>query len=317
MNKIPICFFFDHKIVIPAGVSISTLLESAKPDTFYEIYIFHPGDLVDEYLETIVKLKTVYGNCNFTFLDMHGKFIDAYVLRGIPNVTYYRLSVPELLPQYDKIIVSDVDMIFNIDLSDLYKNISFDGFYLAAVKNALVKKSYVKSLGCDPLTYVNCGFLVYNSFEIRKNNIYKKFYELIGNKYFYLDQDIINIVCKGKIKYIHPKYNISQSFYQKYYEDIEWLKKLFTEDEIKEAFNSLSKSDNGIIHYNGINPWEQICWRHDMWWDKYRNSIYFNDKYYYEHYKKLQNPDYKYLIKKIIKSVLKKYFGNIKKKLLD
>ncbi|RCK76502.1 MAG: Lipopolysaccharide biosynthesis glycosyltransferase [Ignavibacteriae bacterium] len=317
MNIVPICFFFDHKIVIPAGVSISTLLESAKPDTFYEIYIFHPGDLVGHYAETITKLKAKYNNCNFTFLDMHDKFNNAHVLRGIPNVTYYRLLVPEVLPQYDKIIVSDVDIIFNVDLADLYNEIEFDGCYLAAVKNAIVKNSYVKSIGCDPLLYVNCGFFIYNSLQIRKDEIYKKFYELVGKKYFYLDQDIINIICKNKIKYIHPKYNLSQSFYQKYYQDIDWLKKLYSDIEIQEAFNALFSYDEGIIHYNGINPWENICWRHDLWWEKYRYSMYFDDKYYYRYYMMLQNPNINYMFKKLIKISLKKYIGNIKKKIFD
>ena len=36
------------------------------------------------------------------------------------RVVYYRLIIPELLPQYDKVIYSDVDVMFKGDLSALY-----------------------------------------------------------------------------------------------------------------------------------------------------------------------------------------------------
>lgn len=326
MNKVPICFFFDHKIVIPAGLSISTLLESAKPDTFYEINIFHPGDLVGHYKDTITKLKQYYNNCDFTFLNMSDKFTNAHVLRGIPNVTYYRLLVPELLPQYEKVIVSDVDIIFDTDLASLYNTLELDGYYLAAVKNAIVKNNYVRSLGCDPLKYVNCGFFIFNSYKVRQDKISEKFKKLVGNKYFYLDQDIINIVCKDKIKFISPKYNLSQSFYQRYYKDTEGLRKLFSDEEILEGFEAsvihyykqtTNDSKAGLIHYNGVNPWEKLCWRHDIWWEYYRKSIYYDHKFYINHYDNILNPTSKNLLYSLIKTIMKKYFGNIKRKLLQ
>ncbi len=325
ITVIPICFFFDHKIVIPAGVCISSLLDKAKSDTFYEIFIFHPGDIVGNYKETLTKLEEVYNNCKFTFLDVRDKFKNGYILRGIPNVTYYRLLVPEMLPQYDKVIVSDVDIIFNIDLSNLYNTVEFEGCYLAAVKNAIVKNNYVRSLGCDPLKYVNCGFFIFNSAQVRQDKISEKFKELVGNKYFYLDQDIINIVCQGKIIYLHPKYNLSQSFYQRYYKDPDGLKKLFSDEEISEGLEasvihyfkqSTDNSKSGLIHYNGVNPWEILCWRHDIWWEYYRKSIYYDHKFYVDHYNNIINPTAKNLLYRLIKTIMKKYFGKLKRKII-
>jgi UDP-glucose:(galactosyl)LPS alpha-1,2-glucosyltransferase len=307
MTTIPICFFFNQRLVIPAGVCFTSLLKKANADTFYDIFVFHPGDLHEEHKSTLTKLKEIYPNCNFTFLDMSDKFDNAYILRGIPNVTYYRLLVPELVPQYNKIIVSDVDIIFDTDLASLYNKLELDGYYLAAVKSPMVKIKYVKSLGCDPYNYVNCGFFVYNAFEIRKNKISDKFKELVGKKYFYLDQDIINIVCQDKIKFISPKYNLSQCFYERYFDKPERLKTLYSNAEIYEVFNAgvlgfdkanrNSVDGTGIIHYNGINPWEKLCWRHDIWWEYYRDSIYFDKIFYHEHYKKILNPQVKELWK--------------------
>ena len=41
MNIVPIAFAFDYNLILPACVSISSLLMNAKEDTFYDIYVLH------------------------------------------------------------------------------------------------------------------------------------------------------------------------------------------------------------------------------------------------------------------------------------
>lgn len=41
MSKIPIVFCFDDNLLMPAGVCLTSLLEHANPDTFYDIFILH------------------------------------------------------------------------------------------------------------------------------------------------------------------------------------------------------------------------------------------------------------------------------------
>ena len=323
MTTIPICFFFNHRIVIPAGVCITSLLKSARPDTFYDIYVFHPGDLNSDHKSTLTQLKNIYPNCKFNFIDVSDRFHHAHILRGIPNVTYYRLLVPDFLLHYDKAIISDVDIIFNSDLTELY-NLDLEGYYIAGVKNASCHRRYVKKIGCDPNKYVNCGFLVYNLQEMRAHKIQNSFYKLVGKKYIYLDQDIINIVCKNKVKFLPPKYNLTGGFYRIYYQDKERLKLFFSEEEIEEgikAFVSLAKNESQnsypcIIHYNGVNPWESLTWRHDIWWEYYRKSIYFDHYFYYKYNEIIVYGAFVDLFKKIIKYIMRKYFKRLKDKIL-
>ncbi len=320
MNYVPICFMFDHRVAMQAGVCFSSLLDKAHKETYYEIFVLHGGDIMGEYEETLLRVNRSYKNCTIHFIELGDVFTHAYKLRGIPNNTYYRLLIPELLPQYNRIIVSDIDIIFNIDLWDLY-TIDFNQNYIAAVKNSIVNKRYVRSLGCDPLQYVNCGFFMYNSQEIRKDNIVGKFKKLVGGKYFYMDQDIINIVCRNKIKYISPMYNSNQSFYEKYFRDPNYLNKLFSAEEIEEGFkaavtiNHNRQEETGLIHYNGLNPWDDLCWRFDIWWEYYRNSMYFNNDYYYNHYSKVLNPPIKDTTIKLLKTTIKKPFGKFIRKI--
>lgn len=48
------------------------------------------------------------------------------------RLLYYRLLTPELLPQYDKAIYIDVDVLFKKDLSEVF-NIDISGYECAAV----------------------------------------------------------------------------------------------------------------------------------------------------------------------------------------
>ena len=41
MNIIPIAFAFDEKLIRPACVCLTSLLENANADSFYNVYIIH------------------------------------------------------------------------------------------------------------------------------------------------------------------------------------------------------------------------------------------------------------------------------------
>lgn len=133
MNTVPIAFAFDNNLVMPACVCISSLLMSAKPDTFYDIFILHSPkeELTKEKLDL---LPHYYSNCRLQYRKVDATFDDAFEIRGITTPTYYRLLIPDLIPEYDKVIYSDVDVIFRMDLSQLYQS-DLAGYLLAATKD--------------------------------------------------------------------------------------------------------------------------------------------------------------------------------------
>ena len=99
MRTIPILFTFDDKLVLAAGVCITSLLETAAKDTFYDIFILHgPECRFEESL--LAKIPEIYENCRITFRKVEGEFKGAYKIRGIPETAYYRLLAPELIPEY-------------------------------------------------------------------------------------------------------------------------------------------------------------------------------------------------------------------------
>jgi lipopolysaccharide biosynthesis glycosyltransferase len=186
-----------------------------------------------------------------------------------------------LIPQYSKIIYSDVDVIFLKGLNNVY-NEDVTDYYLAAVlsRGAVFNKAcnkYVKTLNLDPDKYVQSGFLVINSFKIIEDDICSKFKRYSFQRFLFQDQDIINIVCKDKIKFLPLKYCYTQGCFNLLFTDKDMLLKRFSETEITETLN-----EGVIIHYEGINkPWNSYCFRYDIWWEYYRKSIFFDAQFYF------------------------------------
>ena len=102
----------------------------------------------------------------------------------------------------DAIVVDNVEDLWNVDLKD---NV------LAGVKEPGEWSKHLNIDGMDN-KYINSGVLLMNLKEIRNQKLDDKMIELLNtNFYYYPDQDVINIVCKDKIKYISNKYNSTET----------------------------------------------------------------------------------------------------------
>ena len=139
---------------------------------------------------------------------------------------------------------------------------------------------------------------------MRKDNIVEKFKIIGEKKWKYQDQDVLNISCNGKIKILPP-----------------WFGIVGTINEILSDKNQPYYTDNeaefaltrGTLHYNGGKPWKEFCYNFDIWWEYYRNSVYFDFTYYHNFYRhKMSDLDTLPLLKRI--KLLAKYFvrGKVK-----
>ncbi len=281
MNVVPIVFAFDKNMVMPARICISSLLQNAFKDTFYDIFILH-GPKCDFTGKELDELISIYRkNSRVKFMSVSGLCDSKYEIRGITTATYYRLLIPGLIPEYDKVIYSDVDVIFRSDLWNIYNSTNMEGFYVAGVNSlshleSQSKHYYETKLRIDPRKAIYDGNMIVHSKLIREDGLEKIFVEEMKNKYLYQEMDIINKVCAGRIKYLPPFFCYTTNFdeYALYHRDV--LLHSFSEEEIKQTL------DCGIVHYNGAKPWNGYCSRFDIWWEYYRSSIYFDRAFYYD-----------------------------------
>ncbi|MBQ3613457.1 MAG: glycosyltransferase family 8 protein [Bacteroidales bacterium] len=281
--KIPIVFAFDENLILPAAVCISSLLEHANENTYYDIYVLHPKG-VNMQNSILSRIYEKYHNFNLSYIEVEPVFNNAYEVRGITNPTYYRLLIPKLLPNLDKVFYSDVDIVFRSDLSGIYK-MDFEDNYLAATYDIgmILSKDgldHISSIGLkNSNKYLQAGFLLMNSKKMREDNLVDTFIEKARNKYKYQDQDILNIVCENKFKLLPLMYNMTDYVFMFLHQKHEY----FNEMPAVEISDALGK---GTLHYNGHKPWKKYSLNFDVWWEYYRNSPVFDERFYYEFFRK-------------------------------
>lgn len=307
MHTVPILFTFDDKLLMPAGVCITSLLLNAEPDTFYDIFILH-GERYDFSQTDLMRLPEVFSNCRITLRKVAGEFVGAYEVRGIPETAYYRLIAPELIPECDKILYSDVDVIFREDLTRFYERDLRDN-YLAAVDNCSALRPEVqeyvkKELNLDwRKGYFYSGNLVINSALMRKDGTTDKFRALRCKQYLQQDMDIMNLVCNGRILDLGPEYCLSNYLYDLIVNRRQEMLQIYPAEQLDRALKT------GIVHYNGTKPWKQACMNMDIWWESYRESIFFDEKFAFDFWDRQTNLLTRLTLGKRIKLLGRKLLG--------
>lgn len=311
MKVVPIAFAFDENLIFPAGVCIHSLLINANPDTFYDIFIL--GSSKKELdLSSLDKLKDSYTNFSIKYRKVASTFDDSFEIRGITPATYYRLMIPDFVPEYDKIIYSDVDVIFREDLSLWYEQTHLKDEYVAGVNslshlNRDTDDYYRKDLMIDSSKIIYAGNIILNSKKIREDGLGDKFKEHAFKKYRFQDLDIINIVCKDRIKYMAPGFCLTTDITEFASMDKASLTSIWSEADIEHALKK------GIVHYNGQKPWIGGCINFDIWWEYYRKSPYFDQQYYFVFFNNMLNELDRLSIVKRIKVLIRFFvYGRIK-----
>lgn len=305
MNTVPIAFAFDNNLVMPACICLSSLMMNAYEDTFYDIFILHSSNSPLKH-DLLDRLPSHFKNCKIHYREVDDTFANAFEIRGITVSTYYRLLIPELIPEYDKIIYSDVDVIFRDDLSTIYLNTDLSDCYVAGV-NALVPfipdfKAYYQNLNwVDIGSIIYAGNIIFNSRKIRDDKLVGQFKKLAKNKYRFQDLDVLNIACQGKISYLSPSFCVTTYFMELSLYNKNVLMDYWNDREISTALKK------GTVHYNGQKPWKGFCVNFDIWWEYYRKSPYFDEKFYFDFfYNRLNELDQLSLWKRI--KILIRYF---------
>jgi lipopolysaccharide biosynthesis glycosyltransferase len=188
------------------------------------------------------------------------------------NATWWRLLLPELLRDVDRVVYIDSDMLVLGDLTPL-ATLDLGGNLAAAtidwygavktLKGANIGQArrpvsdYFE--GVHALTdqnranYFNAGFMVLDLKAMRETGADRQLIDLATTKHRelpYLDQSVLNLVLAGRIKYLPFAYNMFASR--------RWrggrLKFKYRGDFIRGARHPV------ILHFAGTKPWDRP-WR--------------------------------------------------------
>ena len=208
-ENINICLAFDDNYAKYAGVVIASILSNAAPEDRLHFYLLDGGVSVEN-REKISKLSKIR-DCLIDFIEIDESLFEDYkkvkTHAYITLATYYRLKITSLLPDVDRIIYMDCDVVVNSSLKELFASDLGESPFAGV--NDLNLRMVRKNPG-----YVNAGMLVMDLKNIRKSGIEAKFLEYTRNNIDKIscgDQEIINEVCKGNIVLLDPRWNVQSS----------------------------------------------------------------------------------------------------------
>jgi lipopolysaccharide biosynthesis glycosyltransferase len=274
-NIIPIAMCTDQNFILPIIVLVTSLLQNAGKNTFFRLYLLTSGDILPKDTQKLLDLEQKYGNLELVIINMDQKLKQNYTGFIKSNAAIYRLKLASLLPNEEKCIYLDGDTIILQDLSHLFK-INIEDYYLAGCLDfrATFKQKLFRPLQGK---YINSGVLLMNLKKIREDNLEQKFEELLekNNKqklFYFVDQDIINLACVGKIKFLPIKYNsMSHLYLHRYWNLI--ANKYYTCAQWREGLQNPV-----IVHYTFICPWKGHSGKFDgIWWYYAKISGYLEE----------------------------------------
>lgn len=235
-------------------VTMKSIIDNTTARYQYRLYVLHT-DITPENQTIIKGLETE--NCKIFFVDVAQelKKIEKKIsLRDYYTATtYYRLFIPEMFPEYKKILYVDSDTVIREDIANLYQY-NLGKNYIGAVRDQLVVQTdiygdYVeKVLGISRGAYFNAGVVLMNCEAFRDKHMLKQFIHLLGTYTFVVaqDQDYLNILCKDQVLWLDPRWNVQM------------IGNLpFEEDKAK------------LVHYNlAAKPWHyKQCRMGDYFWE--------------------------------------------------
>lgn len=240
-KEIPIFFSTDDNYIPYLDVALRSLIENASSDYDYRIIVLNTG--LSE--ESAKKVKpNERAGVRIDFMDISEQLASIKSrLRDVYHfsiVTYYRLFIASLFPQYDKVLYLDCDLVVLGDIARLYHTDLGDNILGAApeqfVRSTGEFRLYAeRALGVDPDAYVNAGVLLMNLAAYRRERIEDKFVQLITEHEFDLldpDQAYLNYLCQGRICVLPSIWN-------------------------QEPMQGAGDADGGIVHYALYKkPWQ-------------------------------------------------------------
>lgn len=256
LPRINVAFCFDENMWMLAGVAIVSLLYHAMEKCCYDIYCVVPQDLSQSKRDELgLIVKNMDENSKIIFLNANNDFNDSVTHQYSIGI-YFRFMLLKLLPKtVDRIIYSDVDVVFCDNLLDLY-NVDMKNNLIAGVSDAEQGRQFPKNGN-----YINSGVLLMNMKELKKLDLYDKWIDLSKQDVFaYPDQDILNKTCDGKILYLPMRYNYMPGPGGRFEKPIR--DGIYTQDDYVEAVKNPA-----IVHYILRQPWknrENLLG--DLWW---------------------------------------------------
>ena len=258
---IALAIAFTPNYFVQAATTLRSVLD-ACPDAQFRVVCMLTEEIPQRMKDELNRLGA--GRLELEYILLKGRLKDVYIDPRYSEAASLRLLLPELLPELDRILYLDCDIVVRQDIARLWEETRLGDNYLAAVYEAAIvgQAERFRALGCDPARYFNSGFLMMNLAQMREEKVSERLLEACRVPYLeFPDQDALNQVCQGRVLPLSPLYNSIRTFFiPKYKPD-------FVRQYGEGLWEQVQKE--ATIHYTGGKPWDLFTVQFAAWWRVY------------------------------------------------
>ena len=256
----------DDNYIRPALIMLESLFE--HNGVGIHVYLLH-SNVCKENLRRLSDHIAKYGG-EFTDIPVPPELFDgATVTKYFTKEMYYRLLIPQLLPEEERALYLDPDIIIFRSIREFYAS-DFEGRQMIAVPDYLGDSYYPerkKNLGLgENYRYINSGVILFNIPLMKERFQLDELFRFMGECGLTLefpDQDLINVYFKDSIQYAPREYN----FTTEYVGTGDFLQYIFSP-----RYRRSERERVVIAHYMGkCKPWKPSYYY--KYYRKYRSYL--------------------------------------------
>lgn len=239
MDGMKVAVTINENYIYPCKVMLYSLFSTQKEPV--TVFLIH-SSISAEKVEMLRAFCSSYGALLAEIPVSDELFDKAPVMQHFTKEMYYRLLCPWILPGEERVLYLDPDTIINDSLSEFY-HMDLAGAAMAAARERFTGMDDIKRLRLKPDTvYINSGVLLMDLKKMREEMDIEEIWQTLRareEELLFPDQDLINIMWEGKMKYVKDGYNLNVN--------VLYLKEYLMP-------RALKKSSCKIMHY--IGPWK-------------------------------------------------------------
>lgn len=225
-------------------------------DAELSIHYMHPPELPRAERDELAEMVTREGG-RISFLELADEAVAGFPIEGFTRkATWYRVFLPELVPEADRMIYLDADVIVLDDLAPLWRT-ELAGQLLAAVTN-VPQWDHVgrpEAIGmASKSEYFNAGVLLLDLERMRAEGTSSELREFVienAERLEWRDQDALNLLLGRRRLPLHPRWNVMNSILL-----FPWASDVFGPTAVQQA-----RSNPAIRHFEGPSlnkPWHYL-----------------------------------------------------------
>ena len=219
-SDVTVLFVASDNFTSRLGVLIQSILVNGNCNRKYELVVLQ-NDMTVDSMNKIYHIVECFGNAVVRFVDVNDIVDESSLIvtgENYNHYAFYRLLLPHLMRKYEKVLYLDADILANADIAELYDTDMTDyalaGTYDITVTSWLSYKNqmrdYFHSIGLKtPAQYLQAGVIVFNVEKM--NQMFSPEFliqKACTEKYVLNDQDLLNVYCKDKIRFLPLDWNV-------------------------------------------------------------------------------------------------------------